>query len=392
MSRAAREGEGLVVLAAACLWDAARLSDRHLAECLALHRPVLYSEPPISRRRAQLEGRPTGRPSLRKVGESLWVLGPVVLPAKDRVPVAYLTALLDRWSIRRAVGRLGGRADAVISSAVMRDVFGAVDAARRIHWVKDDYVAGAHLIGFSQRRVRRAVDTVAAAADTIVVVSPGLQETFREAGYAPVFIPNGVDAAHFATASADVTAEVALTRPIVGYVGGLNDRIDLDLLAAVADRRVSVLVVGRASRAGDLDRLHSILDRPNVRWVGEKPFEALPAYMSAMDIGIVPYRVDGFNAASFPLKALEYLASGLEVVASDLPALAWLDSDHIHLTGSPTEFADTVERVLDTLYDEDEPEQRRRRCQALASRHAWIERAERFLELIESVAPSEAGR
>jgi teichuronic acid biosynthesis glycosyltransferase TuaH len=370
---------GLIVMAAASHWDGPRLADRHLAEHLGRRRPVLYIDPPISRRRASSDGRLSDSGRLRRVDTRLWVLDPVVLPAKDRLPVTLLTSLLVRRAVRRAVAQLGLPVHAVISSTY-RPLLRSVAAAHRVYWVLDDYVAGAHLINLPRRRVARAVAARASEADDIVVVSPGLEQSFRAAGYEPELVPNGVDVEKFSVPSTSRPPDIDLSPPVVGYIGGMTDRIDPQMLRVVAERGWSLLLVGPLSRSGGVDHLRPILDMPNVAWLGERPFEEIPAYMASIDVGIIPYRVDGFNVASFPLKALEYLAAGREVVASDLPALRWLETDHIRLADGPTSFAEEVAQAVLRAGDASIEAS----CRLVAGGHGWADRAASFLRLIDA--------
>ena len=110
-----------------------------------------------------------------------------------------------------------------------------------------------------------------------------------------------------------------------------------------------------------------------MQWIGFRPYEQLPAYLGAMDLGLVPYAATPFNRASFPLKILEYLGAGLPVVATDLPILRWLDTDLVHVVddGDANAFADAVERALPGAAD---PALVARR-QAFAARHSWRSRA-----------------
>ena len=59
----------------------------------------------------------------------------------------------------------------------------------------------------------------------------------------------------------------------------------------------------------------------------------------------MPYRDTPFNRGSFPLKTLEYLAAGRAVVATDLPAIRWLNTDLISVATTPAAFADHVARL-----------------------------------------------
>ncbi len=146
----------------------------------------------------------------------------------------------------------------------------------------------------------------------------------------------------------------------------------MSLLEAVAARGRSLLLVGPASPSFDVGRLESLLSRPNVRWVGSKPFRSLPSYLRAIDVGLLPYGDTAFNRGSFPLKVLEYLAVGRAAVSTDLPAVRWLATDLIEVANKPSDFADAVDRALRIPRSQAVVSARR----ALASRHGWSIRAE----------------
>lgn len=376
------EWDDLVVLCANTAWEENPLAARNLAAYLADHAPVLYVDPPVSHVTALRH--PVLRPSLRRprlriVGPRLARLTPVVLPAKDRVGMTTVTDVLLRRAIRSAVATLGGRVRALVAIAPNHDPFGACDEALDVFWVHDDYAAQPELTGIAPRLLVDGERRLAARADVIVAASPSLEETWRERGHDPVLIPNGCDDDLFARAGAGPTPpDVSLPPPIAVVAGRLSDRLDLALLEAVAQRDRSLLLVGPRDHRFDPPRLRALLERPTVRWIGERPFASLPSYLGVARVGLVPYADTAFNRGSFPLKTLEYLAAGLHVVACDLPAIRWLDTDLVTVARSADAFADAVERALDTPRDEADVAARR----AFAARHSWRRRAEDWARLL----------
>jgi teichuronic acid biosynthesis glycosyltransferase TuaH len=134
---------------------------------------------------------------------------------------------------------------------------------------------------------------------------------------------------------------------------------------------LSLLLVGPVNPAFEPERFGALRQRDNVCWVGPKPFDALPGYFRLMDVGLVPYRDSPFNRGSFPLKTLEYLAAGRAVVATDLPAVQWLNTDLISVATTPMAFADLVAR----LAGEPRTPALIARRQAFAADHSWARRA-----------------
>jgi teichuronic acid biosynthesis glycosyltransferase TuaH len=114
-------------------------------------------------------------------------------------------------------------------------------------------------------------------------------------------------------------------RPLIGYIGTLEDRVDWLLMArlAAANPTASMVLVGRVGPDGDaswqVDR-HRCLSMPNVHAIGWRPQTTIDAYNRSFDLGLIPYRVDHpFNIASCPTKIMDYMAAGRPVVATDLP-------------------------------------------------------------------------
>jgi glycosyltransferase involved in cell wall biosynthesis len=164
---------------------------------------------------------------------------------------------------------------------------------------------------------------------------------------------------------------VDLPGPVAGFVGHINERMDLRLLEAVAGAGHSLLLVGPRDAGFEPARFEALLRHPRVRWVGPKPTALLPGYLRLIDVGLVPYTGSAFNRGSFPLKTLEYLAAGRAVVATDLPAARWLATDLVTIASGPGEFAAEAGRLLGRPRTPEEVARRRR----FAAGHSWAGRA-----------------
>ena len=362
--------DGLIVVCAVAAYDGVRMSDWHLAQHLSKLAPVLYVDPPSFRRPAARGPRRVGL-RLRQEGPGLARLIPAAPPFPARRAVAATTAALLRRDLRWATARLGGQVSAVLSGWPQFPVFGACGEPVRAYWAKDDFVAGAALFGVNAAMLARRERQVAAAADLLIAANPVVAAMWRSRGRDPLLIPFGTDApAYLATDRAPLPPGVRLPPPVAGFIGRLNARTDLALLEAIADRGRSLLLVGPHDPGCDQQRFTALHHRPNVHWAGQQPAAALPGYLRLMDVGLVPYTPSPFNHASFPLKALEYLAAGRPVVATDLPALRALGTDLIHIT-TPASFADHV----DYLLTQPRTPHLAARCQAFAAQHTWARRA-----------------
>jgi teichuronic acid biosynthesis glycosyltransferase TuaH len=381
-----RGWDDLIVLCAANSYDSIKVADQHIAEQLSRLAPVLYVDPPLSvlapAKNPGLAPALAG-PRLRLLAPGLARLTPVVQPFPTRPGIATLTTAIAARHIHRATARLGGRVRALICAWPLYPVFGSGGERVHVYWAQDDFVGGAALLGMNARQLDARERRVAAAADLIITANPVVADTWRGRGYDPVVISYGADVAAYGEVDqAPLPAEVSLPGPVAGFVGQINDRTDLSLLEAVADGGLSLLLVGPANPAFEPERFAALGRRDNVCWVGPKPFEALPGYLRSMDVGLVPYRDSPFNRGSFPLKTLEYLAAGRAVVATDLPAIRWLNTGLISVATTPAAFAELAGR----LAGEPRTEALMARRRAFAAEHSWGRRA---ADIVAAIAATE---
>jgi teichuronic acid biosynthesis glycosyltransferase TuaH len=372
----------LLVYFATTAYDGPAGTDRHMTDRLGRMGPVLHVDPPVSALAFLRSGR---RPHtrLRVVHRNLAVVTPWATPGLVRPGLHRLVAPLMRRAVRLALSELypgHQRGDAVraVVSCRLDEVWSTVPADRRVLYLTDDPEAGAELYGVPRARMRGQLSRALGGADAVAAVSPLLVEQLAGAGHHAELVPNGCDPETYADVDTARPASDAPTgHPVAGFVGFVNDRIDLALLEAVADSGTTLLVVGPVAPAYRTERFEALVARPSVCWVGPKPFEELPRYLRVMDVGLTPYADTPFNRASFPLKTLEYLAAGRPVVSTPLPANDWLATDLIEVAAGPEEFAERV-RAAGSSPRTAEVLARRR---AFAAEHSWAGRAAQLAAL-----------
>lgn len=211
----------------------------------------------------------------------------------------------------------------------------------------DDHLAFPDTPPWASRYYRRLVRD----ADVAVAVSTRLAELLREAGAAEVrTIGNGVDHDLFrAAAEAGVPEEMkALRRPIIGYSGAVAQWFDFELLDLVAGSfpQASIAMVGPlfGDRARELGEIAA--RRGNIHHFGAKPYETLGSYIAAMDVCIIPLKVNALMRSADPNKLYEYAACGRPIVtmkhSEDLEPLRGM----IHLAVSKDEFIEQIHVAL----------------------------------------------
>jgi exopolysaccharide biosynthesis WecB/TagA/CpsF family protein len=169
----------------------------------------------------------------------------------------------------------------------------------------------------------------------------------------------------------------AIPGPRIGVVGVHDERLDIGAIETLAGagRDWHIVLVGPVV-PGDVDEGH-LRSLPNVHLLGGKSVAELPAYLKALDVALIPYKLNELTRNIFPLKLYEYLAAGLPVVAAALPELAPF-ADTVFLAGAPEQYPVLVERAL----AEDSPQARAARAAAVVG-ETWDRRVEEMSNLVE---------
>ncbi len=182
------------------------------------------------------------------------------------------------------------------------------------------------------------------------------------------FYGTGVDCGHFGrvlTDELEVDSEIAaLPGPVLGYFGVVDERIDYDLLAALADAYSdwSIAIVGPIAKvdANTLPRRH------NLHWLGGRPYEQLPAITKGFSVCLMPFALNAATEFINPTKALEYMAAGRPVVSTALDEVRTNFSSISKVADTHAEFIAMCRREVDS------PDRSRIRSgMSLAAENTW---------------------
>lgn len=361
------------------------MSKHHLARYLARrgHR-VLYVEAPLGpltlarRRVGALEELRAALPGPRQVEQRVWAVrhfNPVpyhaVTPLTASVAANRFGQRLLLPVLRRQMRALGTAAPVLIAGLPHAvDLVPTLPRSLLVYHCADDY---ANVRGFP-RTLPVLEERLCRQADLVVATSEPLAETRRIWNSNTHWIPNGVDLQHLAR-TVEPDAEVAsLPKPVVGFVGALAEWVDIRLLRriALAHPEWSLALVGPVGT--DISAIQGL---PNVHLLGARPYGAVPSLLAAMDAALIPFKDDAVTRNADPIKAYEYLAAGLPVVATDLPALRRL-GHVVRLAASHEAFLEALEAVVAAGRSAGLAER-----QHEAQRHSWDARFERFETLVE---------
>jgi glycosyltransferase involved in cell wall biosynthesis len=370
-------GDGTIVYLPGVPWHAVQGTDHRLALGLAEHHPVLWVDPPQSdwaNRRNKI------RP--KRLSE----VAPGITRLTVTVPLGVTRPIIREFAVAR-VARATRRHVREARATPLAWLCSATEpllptigqgAALRIYLATDDVVAAAPLWRMSTSYLHAARERNLAHADLVLAVTQALADTLRRSDQLPVVFPNGCDLHRFdRIEEAERSGDVVLPSPIAGVVGQFNERTDLDMLSAVQERGISLLLVGPRSFAspGAAASFAGFVEREGVQWIDRVPSEKVVGYLRCLSVGLTPYADSTFNRRSFPLKTLEYLAAGIPVVATDVAPLTGFDRGFVHAASTPAAFATAT---LDATVPVDREAVRRS-----VAAFDWALRVEVLLGLIE---------
>ncbi|MFL6153259.1 MAG: family 1 glycosylhydrolase [Ornithinibacter sp.] len=258
------------------------------------------------------------------------------------------------------------RADVLLYTPMALDVAEAVNPARLFYDVMDDL---ASFKGAPQGLVLRHRRALAEAA---VVFAGGrsLHRSVQQHRSGPCLLfPSGVETAHFARSREHRGAE--RDRPVAGYVGVIDERIDLDvvrdLAAALPDWTIRMVGPVAKIDPGDLPRAD------NIEYPGMAAYADLPLVMAGFDVALMPFALNEATRSISPTKTLEYLAAGLPVVSTRVPDVVADYAGVVALADDGPGFASSCREVVQHC-----PDERLARTRHLARDHEWDVIAQRM--------------
>ncbi|MCW3011024.1 MAG: glycosyltransferase family 1 protein [Solirubrobacterales bacterium] len=341
-------------------------NEQHLLVRLAAGNRILFVES-LGLRRPQVARRDVRRILRRLVRgvmparavDGLHVISPLVLPLHDKRWAQRFNARVLPWLVTRATRRLGFR-DVVLWTFVPQAevLIEQLKPATVLYYVDDDHAAKK---GIDAPSFRAAEERIARRADVVLGSAPELVERMRELNPNVHEAFNVADTAAFAEAlepGPEDPAVAALPAPRVVFAGAIiASKIDIPLVREMSALRPgwSFAFVGPIGPGDPGTDVGGLEDLPNVHLLGHRPYEELPQVLRSGAVAILPYHVHGEMRSVFPMKTYEYLAAGLPVVSTRLPALAEVD-EVVKVTGAAAMVA-----AIEAGMAADSPEARRAR-------------------------------
>lgn len=260
------------------------------------------------------------------------------------------------------------------------------EAPRLVYDVVDDFSA----FPGDPDRLQRAHQQLLGQAELVLATAARLFEQVQAARPDVLLCPNGVEYDRFAplcqqqeqpTPPPDMLPILQQAQPVVGYYGALAHWFDYDLLQDAADLRpdLSFVLIGPDH---DASLPPALLERPNVRWLGAKPYDRLTAYLACFDVATIPFRLNSITHATSPLKLFEYMAACKPTVITPMQESQRYPG--VLVASTPQEFSARIDEALvlgqDVKY--------RETIQQVARENTWEARARQILQALAERQPA----
>ena len=254
---------------------------------------------------------------------------------------------------------------------------GAIPSRLVVYYCIDDYSA---LPDIDSESVANMDAEMTRKADVVFIASGTLMEKKKRLNDNVYLSPHGVDFEHFNRAyKGTVTVPddvIHLNKaPVIGFFGLIEEWIDLELVKLIAEQHPEwhLLMIGRVAVTDNPCK-----NIPNVHFIGRRDFQSLPAYATAFDVGILPYKLNRQVLNSNPIKLREYLAAGLPVVSVRFPQVENY-ADVVSIADNYQEFIHMIENCL-----KDDSEIVRKQRINRVKDATWESRVGKALEVVDS--------
>ncbi len=237
-------------------------------------------------------------------------------------------------------------------------------------------------------------------ADLVFTGGQSLYEAKRERHSDVHAFPSSIETEHFGRArrvSSGVSEtpepgdQAAIPRSRLGYFGVIDERIDLDLLAAVAEARPDwqIVMVGPVVKIDPA----TLPRRENLHYLGMKSYDELPSYLAGWAAALMPFARNESTRFISPTKTPEYLAGARPVVSTPIRDVVrpYGELDLVEIAEEPADFVAAVERALARWGEGGtEREDWLRRVDELLAKGSWNRTSRHMSDLIDAVV--ERGR
>lgn len=357
-------------------WDFVYQRPQHVLSRLGVTRPVLVVEEPV-----YTEAHPHWERLAAAPGVT--VLRPHTPVGEGGFTDAQVAAL---GPLMAELAAEVGPCDAWFYTPLALPLLDALDARTVVYDCMDELAAFDHAPAALLDREADLLDR----ADLVFTGGPSLYRAKKDRHPSVHCFPSSVDAHHFGTARPGAPAldepadQRDLPHPRLGFFGVIDERLDRDLIGALAeaDPAWHVVMLGPVVKIDPA----SLPQAPNLHWLGGKAYDELPAYLAGWDVCLLPFARNRATEFISPTKTLEYMAAERPIVSTPITDVAEPYGDVVYLGDTPEAFAAACAAALKAS-----PRQRAANVadmRDVIARTSWDATVRQMAALLDGVAPA----
>ena len=251
---------------------------------------------------------------IREEAPNLFVFSPLVLPFPSSPLAVWCNGRLLLRGIQRWMKTLSIRETIFFTwlpTGLARRIVDEIDPLAAVYFCCDNFSVRSSQPG----RIEKAESRLLEKTDLVLAHGIKIKQRLEKKHPRVELMQYGISASLFRKEHA--VSPPSKEGPLVyGYVGGLHEHVDQDLLVALARKYPEVEIRLIGPEQCDVSRLRA---EKNIRLLGQKPHQDLPVWMRQFDAGLIPYLRNSYTETVFPTKLTEYFGCGLPVVSTDIP-------------------------------------------------------------------------
>ncbi|HEU4622413.1 MAG TPA: glycosyltransferase [Burkholderiaceae bacterium] len=356
-------------------WDFVIQRPQHLVGRFAQERPVLFVEEPV-------RGSGTPRIDYREVQPGLTIACPITplnVGGFAGEQASLVRSLLEQGGEHAMTKRYGG-GGVYTFTPMAEPIIDAFAPRVVVYDCMDELSAFLNAPAELHERER----TLLARADLVFTGGPSLYRAKRALHHDVHCFASSVDADHFGRAlepGLHHFAQDGLPHPRLGFYGVIDERLNIDLIAQLADLKPKWQIV----MAGPIVKINPdrLPKRANLHWIGRQTYESLPALLAGWDVCLLPFALNASTRFISPTKLLEYLAAEKPVVSTPIEDVVQPYGDIVEIAKDAAGFAAACERFLSER--ESARTKRIQRSRAIIASTSWDQTAMRMQSLMDRV-------
>jgi len=220
-------------------------------------------------------------------------------------------------------------------------------------------------------------------ADLVFTGGQSLYEAKKDKHKSVYAFPSSIDVAHFKQAR-DITDEPEeqkqIAHPRLGYCGVIDERLNINLLAEIADFRPDwqFVMIGPVVKISDED----LPRRANIHYLGGRNYQELPSYLAGWDVALMPFALNESTRFISPTKTPEYLAAGKPVISTPIQDVVrpYGEMNFVFIASTAEEFVAACDKAL-----EENQTEKLARVDEFLAQNSWDKTWSKMANLIDEI-------